>query len=245
MIDLKLTPRRLKEHWRYYRWQYIVFPLLALFLANLVFTATKPQTPYNQRVDIVIISDYAQSETSDKWQAELLALLPKDQKEVNFTSTTLMQGQEMTIMQLIAARIAAKEGTIWILPASMYQAIGASEAFVSLEDQIGDFNVPKGTDLKKGMVLVGKDETNPGKLDLCGIPLDQCKGLAELLIPTDMVMCFPHYASENWANAEFAANWLLEKTQLPEGYFDPAATPGGYGGCGELGRTAGSDFKCH
>ncbi len=225
MIDLKPTPARLREHWRYHWWMYALFTVLAVVAANMLFTVTTPKVPYELKVEVLAVNAYMNDDLAEQWQMDLQTELTADQKEVSIQNTPLIEGQEMVIMQVMMARFTGREGTVLILPSWMFQNFAQGEAFINLQDIIGEFNVPEGTDLTKGEVVVGADEEEniPGEKQLCGIPLDQCKGLGQLLINEDMVLCLPVYAEDNWENAKTTANWLLGKVEAPQSV--PSAEP--------------------
>lgn len=217
MIDLKPTTGRLREHWRYGWWKYVLFTVLALVGANMLFTVTTPKVPYEKRTEVIVLNDYSSDEVVKAWEEQLKQVVSADQKEVDIQVTMMMEGQEMTMMQLMAARMAGHEGTIMLLPQSMFQGMAASGGFIDLKDVLPQLKVPDGTDLTKGQVMVGADPQSgeKGTLQQSGIPLDQCKGLSELFINTDMVLCLPVYATGNWDNAVKTANWFLSKTEAP------------------------------
>lgn len=272
MIDLKPTAGRLREHWRYGWWKYLLFTVLALVGVNLLYTATKPKIPYNQKVEVLSINPYMSDDVVKQWESDLKGYLfgeqmdtlnkllsdktaqqtetrakindaktePEksslnetnksltteiadikaqinfiNQYEVSISNTTLMEGQEINMLQLMAARMAGQEGTVMLLPQSMFHSMALGGGFIDLKDVLPQLDVPQGTDLTKGQVIVGADQETgeKGALQQVGIPLDQCKGLSQFFVNSDMVLCFPVYAEGNWDNALKAANWLLNKTE--------------------------------
>lgn len=215
MIDIKLNKKRLGMHWHYYWSRYIIFLAVSLLLANLLFSVTKPQVPANQKVEIMIVSNVVNSDLTDAWQQDLLAILPPDQLEVDIVATPIVQGEESTVQQAVAARMAANEGTIWIMTSDYYAGFAAGGAFMPLEDKISSFDVPQGTNLDAAKVDVQPDQSQPAKKELCGIPLDKAAGLSDLLAPVGMVMAIPVFANENYENAVTVANALLSRTQVP------------------------------
>jgi hypothetical protein len=217
VIDLKLNKKRFGSHWHYYWSRYIIFVGVALLVANLLFSVTKPQVPYNNRVDIIIVSNAFNSDLIDAWQQDILSMLPPDQVEVSIQATPIMQGQEATVQQAVTARMAANEGTIWILTADYFASFAAGGVFKPLDKDISLFRVPQGTNLDAGRANVQPDQNMPATKQLCGIPLDKATGLSDLFLPIGMVMAIPVFANVNYANAVTVANYLLSKTQEPTG----------------------------
>jgi hypothetical protein len=222
MTNLKLDSKKLGMHWHYYRLRYVVLLALALVGANFLYSATKPQTPASQKVDIILMSGAFNGDATSAWQQNILCQLPADQKEVNITATPMIAGQESMIYQLVAARMTAKEGTIWIMPADMFLTMAQSGAFKALDNDISSFNLPKDIDLSAGKAIDTSDEKKPGLQHIYGIPLDKFTGLTGFLSPTGLVLCFPNYADLNYDNAKIAANYLFSKTEAPTA--DPTGT---------------------
>lgn len=215
MIDLKLSKKRMQMHLHYYSWRYVVLLVVALFAANMLFTVTRPDTPADKRVDIIIIPSQSTGDNTDAWSNAILRTLPADQLEVNVTMTPIIQGNESTIYQLIAARLSAGEGNIWVMPRDMFLSYAQTGAWQSLDGMLDKFNLPKGADISTCRVAVQPDENTAAEEHVCGIPLDQCLGLAELIIPTDMVLAIPSFATVNIDNAIASANWMLSRTDAP------------------------------
>lgn len=214
MIDLKLNKKRMQMHLHYYSWRYVVLLAVAIFAANMLYTVTRPETPADKRVDIIIIPSQSTGDNTDEWSKSILRTLPADQLEVNVTMTPIIQGNESTIYQLIAARLSAGEGNVWIMPKDMFLSYAQSGVWLPLDGVMDKFNLPEGTDINKYKVAVQPDENTPAQDQICGIPLDKCVGLAELIIPTDMVLAFPSFA-KNIDNSYAAANWILSRTDEP------------------------------
>lgn len=215
MIDMKLNKDRLGVHWHYYRFRYALVLVLVLVGANFLLSATKPQTPPELRVDVQIVSDAYSSDAMDLWQQQLLCLLPPDQKELNVSALPLIAGDSGTVYQMLAARMSAREGTIWILPASYFEDYAKQGAFLPLDDNLSSFSLPKDIDLSKVKVAEQNDDGSSGVPHVYGIPLDKCTGLSEYFIVKDMVLVFPSYAKVNFENAKIIANYMLSRTDTP------------------------------
>jgi hypothetical protein len=223
MIDLKLTSKRFKLHWQYYAWRYVIILGAALVAANFLYTATEPKTPYGQKVEIYLYSGVISDDDTKAWERELLRMLPPDQKEVSILSMPIIEGQDFN--SIIAARMAAGEGTVIILPKSvqggsgntmdLFTGTAVSGGFIPLKDFRDELDLPEGIDLSAGTVDIQPDLNTPAESLWCGIPLDSLQGLYGLFNPQGLVMALPIYAKENLPNALTAMNWLLSKTEAP------------------------------
>jgi hypothetical protein len=223
MIDLKLNAKRFKLHWQYYAWRYVIILAAALVAANFLYTATEPKTPYGQKVDIYLYSGVLSDDETKAWERELLRMLPPDQKEVNILSMPIIEGQDFN--SIVAARMAAGEGTVIILPKSvpgsggnaidLFTGTAVSGGFIPLKDIRSELDLPEGIDLSAGTVDIQPDLNTPAESLWCGIPLDSLQGLRGLFDPQGLVAALPIYAKDNMPNALAAMNWLLSKTQAP------------------------------
>lgn len=223
MIDLRLNSKRFHLHWHYWKWRYVVILAVALVAANLLYTTTAPKTPYGQKVEIYLYSTFVSDGEAKAWERELLRMLPPDQKEVSILSIPVIEGSD--IYSILAARMAAHEGTVLILPKNVPGASGnainlftgaaANESFIPLEELRDRLDLPRGIDLSTGTVDIQPDLSKPGISLWSGIPLDGIAGLRRLFNPEGLVLALPVYASENLPNALAAVNWLLSKTEAP------------------------------
>lgn len=223
MIDLKLNSKRLRLHWQYSWWKYVIAVAVGALAANLLFSMTQPQIPYGQRVDIYVYSSDTSDALSSAWEEDILRILPPDQKAVSIVFTPDVQDQDMS--EVVAARMTAQEGTVVILQKSesedLFTPLAASGAFLPLDDILPQLGLPAGIDLTAGTVSAQPDESKPAETHVYGIPLDKFPGLNDLFVPDNMVLAIPFYADQNQGNAVAAVKWLLSKTQAPQAAPDP------------------------
>ncbi len=214
MFDTRITKKRLSKHWHYYRFHYLIVLLCALVGTNLLLTGTTPKTPNDRKVDVMMLSKAYDSNRLQALEAELLCALPMDQKEVNLIVMPLMEGQESTTYQVLAARITAQEGDAWILPADVYKGYAESGTFLALEDKFADYGLPSDFNASAARVIVKPDEDTPGEQHICGIPLDSFKGLQAYFNPEGMILAFPSFYERNPANTKLVVDRLLSMTDL-------------------------------
>lgn len=72
MPNTKLTKQRLINHFQYSKWPYILVIALSVMVADLLFTTTQYRAPNARRVDIELVSAYANIEAGV--EAERIAL---------------------------------------------------------------------------------------------------------------------------------------------------------------------------
>lgn len=225
MIDLKVTKERLKNHLHYGKWGYIIAIALVMVIWNFVFSATEPQTPREYKVDIVIVS-YASGDM-EGWGEEILKVLPEDQEEVNVSSYAISGIDDAQLYEILAARMAAQEGDVFIMTQELYTSLASGGAFIPLDTPLTEGGVafldtvpiPEGYDLETLRVEYEEyDQDNNVTLAdaICGVPLDDVQGLLDLMVlPEGMVASVTSY-SINQENALTALRWIIENKRQYE-----------------------------
>lgn len=217
MIDLKINKSRLKNHLHYSKWLYVVALIGVLIVFNLAYTMSEPQVPTEFKVSVLVNNFISDDEGADKLEQEILAALPEDQQEVTVFSLAA-GGQDMQIMQVLMARMVAKQDDVLILPYETFVGYAQQSAYLPLEGRVTIPTQPEGVDMDKYKVELVDDEGNGnGDPQLYGIPLDGSVGLQSYgLMTQGMVICVP-VTSENQDNGVRALQYMLDKTTLDEG----------------------------
>ncbi len=220
MIDLKFTKERFVNHFYYAKWLYIITILAALAVFSMVFTITRPIVPKEFRIDINFIGGSVQEFTKDIWEKDILAQLPEDQQEVNIYSLGIGSGDnpsaDYTVYEVLAARMAAKEDDLLIMPKSIYQSLASQGAFIPLDDIAQKYEYAEGIDIEEYKLKYREGiEENDTQLHLFGLPMDNALGIVELGIdPRDKVAVILVY-TENKENVLKVLDYLINKTELP------------------------------
>ena len=91
-------------------------------------------------MDIVIVG-YASGDM-EGWGEEILKVLPEDQEEVNITSYTISDIGNAQIYDILAARMSAHEGDIFIMNQELYTNLASGGAFVPMDKPLSKGDVP-------------------------------------------------------------------------------------------------------
>ena len=123
----KFSKQRFKDHLYYSKGLYVIFIASALIIFSMVYSITRPKVPKEFKIDVSIFGASLQDAEKSLWEQEILALLTQDQQEVNINSMGF-SGENIdtmghTFYELLYARIAAKEGDIFILSKDIYMNI--------------------------------------------------------------------------------------------------------------------------
>lgn len=217
MIDLKITKDRLKNHFYYAKWLYVVAILGAVLVFSMVFSVTEPQVPKNLKIDINVIGATLNDAAKGIWQEDILEELSEDQQEVNIYALALGADNStpgISVYEVLVARMAAKEDDILILPKEVYDGIATQGAFLNLDEYASKFEYPEGVDLEAIKVKLEEDiadgDTEP---HMFGVPIDNLIGFADLGVnPIGRVAVIMVY-TENKDNAFKALDFIMSKTE--------------------------------
>lgn len=207
-LRFPLTKEKLKTHFAYAWWQYVLVVVLALFCWNLLFTTTHYRSPAHLKVEWYYDAYQAEAEQSmDELMAELHASLLSDMEEVNFVPVVLDNAYGP--MQL-TVWFSAGEGDLFMLNEESFRSMASNGGIAELTPYIEDGSLQVGDlDLKKGKVT----DLETGKSRLCGIPAELLPGLEQYgLVCEGEYLCLS-VTGGNLDNTMKLLNWLVQNMQ--------------------------------
>lgn len=205
-IKLPITKRRIRNHFTYAWWQYVLLVGLAIFGWNLLYTTTRYRSPEELKIEWYCEEavSLGGQERLNALMEELRAELYPDMEEVTFTPV----GYDDTYgeMQLFVWA-SAGQGDLYMLTPEHIKSLAANGALLDLEPYIDDgtLNV-EGIDLKSGYYT----DTETGKKYLVAIPTDTLTGLADYEITPEGKLMGLMAAGGNIENAVKLMAWLLD-----------------------------------
>ena len=125
MPSTRLTRERLRNHWQYGKWVYVVILAAAYFLGSMVYTMTAYRSPADRRVEFHVVTDRLRA--VEPMQAIAQGLLPEAQEydptlEVIDVIQMMYSGDPETDMygaQKFYTFIQAGEGNVYLLPEAL------------------------------------------------------------------------------------------------------------------------------
>lgn len=187
MADNRITKQRIKNHWAYSWWKYLVMCVCVVFGVNMFFTMTAYRSPENKKVELYLCSGWADSELAyaDMWP--MLQEVAPDQEELLIMNIDLVGQEYYTIMQF-TTYIAAQQGDVMLLPKSEFAKYASEDAW-SMYAELTPY-------LESGMLSAddidltrGKLENASGEIGVFGIPADTLYGLTDYGVdPADTVL---------------------------------------------------------
>ena len=204
-IKTPLTKQRLRTHFTYHLWKYLLAAALTVFCVNLLYTTTRYRSPNDQRLEWYYGGYQLDGEKNiDSLMDDLHQSLFSDLEEVEFR--TVMLDQTYGSMQLMVW-VSAGEGDLFMLDSEYFSQLAQSEGFAELTPYIesGTLNVD-GMDLSAGYVI----NQDTGKKILYGIPASQLPGLQEYGLICDDFCLGVSVAGENEEEAIRLLQWLID-----------------------------------
>lgn len=201
-----ITKERIRNHFHYFWWQYLVLVIAGIFGWNLLYTTTHYRSPEHLKVELYYQGP-STNDTAAKGSALLEEIWPElfpDMEEVDFNivGTDEMYGD----MQLMVW-MAAGQGDVYLLTKPSFSTYANGSTLLDLQPYVDDgtLNV-EGIDLRSGIAT----DPETGMKGLFGIPADALEGLWEYdMEPTGKFICLP-LASGNIENALILLDYLLD-----------------------------------
>lgn len=172
-IKTPLTKQRLRTHFTYHLWKYLLAAALTVFCVNLLYTTTAYRSPENLRVDIYMQSTTATQEKVDAFMKDVWQRSVPDMETVNTILLTAGSTDDYYSNMQLSVYLMAGEGDLYALNTEDFKRFAAQGVFIDLTPYVesGALNV-EGIDLSSGYVTLLDDDGNPTETkSLFGIPL--------------------------------------------------------------------------
>jgi hypothetical protein len=128
-MDLKITRKRLDNHFSYDWWKYLALLVASIFLWSLLFTMLAPRLHISKKFEIFFIVNGYSYEGGDNLRNDLRAYLSDEFVEFSFYNYT---PDDHTTSEVLMARISVKEGDLYVMP---YSESNSANVFASYVDQ--------------------------------------------------------------------------------------------------------------
>ena len=233
MADNRITRERVKNHWVYSWWKYLLMAVLVVMGVNVGFSVTAYRPPEERKIEVYLCHGWADAEQfrADFWPA--LQETAPDQEELTVLNMDLDSGDVYANMQF-TTYVAAKQGDLCLLPRSQIKKLAeneAWEAFAELTPYLQDGQLDAADASFDGVTFPTED----GGSGIFAIPADTLYGLTEYGIdPADSAFVVLSF-SGNEENVVTLLQLIIDRcaTEKPEGYDEWHSKRGS-------GRTGGS-----
>lgn len=187
-LSTPLTQKRVRDHFAYSFWKYLLAAVLSVFVWNMVYIQTEYRPPENKRIDIYVQTAETTAEAIDAFLKPVWEAAAPDMELVR--SVTLMpSGGEnyLSDMQLVTY-LAAHEGDLYMLSAADFKKFASQGVFLPLETLVENGRIDAaGIDVQAGWVASQQSDEADGKIvytterHLYGIPAKSLKRFEKVL----------------------------------------------------------------
>jgi len=217
-MDTRITTARIKNHWHYSWWKYLVAAIVSALLVDMLFAMTRYRPPANKKIELYLCNGYADAAVvHEKLWPALLEVSP-DQEEMSVLNINLSSDDMYSNMQF-TTYIGAQQGDVLLLPASSVRNFapeGGDTAYMELTPYIENGLLDLGDiDLSAGMM-----PSEDGTMGLYAIPADSLYGLTDAdCDPAGGMLVVMGY-SMNQENAVKTINLMFDlyQTEKPDWY---------------------------
>lgn len=175
-----LTKEKVRNHFTYGSWKYLLLAALAVFGWSLIFTTTAYRSPQDKRIDLYAQTTTTTAENMDAFLEPIWREVTPEMEVVS--SVALMNLDDYSTSMQLTAYMAAGDGDIYFLTEQYFKSFAAAGSFLELDALVENGTIQAdGVDLSKGRVAVvteydENDQPVTAEQHLYGIPLDEFYG---------------------------------------------------------------------
>lgn len=180
------TRDRIKSHFQYGLWKYILVVVLSIFAWDMVYAMTAYRPPQDKRIDLYVQSPTASQESLEAYFRSIKDAVVPDMELVSVAMLMGSAQNDIYAAQQLTTYIMAGEGDIYILSSADYKQYASQGAFLRLDELVKDGTLNVGDmDLEKAYVAIQEYDAERDALmpvsarHLFGIPAEQLYGLME------------------------------------------------------------------
>ena len=183
-FEMPVTMRKIRNHFQYSFWKYLLLIVIAMFGWNLIYTTTRYRSPENLKVEFYaegnIMASDALQELADQIHREVMP-------EMEEVTATIVTFDDMYGDMQLTVWVSAGQGDVYLVDRKRFLNMAGNAAAMNLQPLVdsGALHV-EGLDLTGGMAQDGEG----GQKELLGIPADSLTRLeAYGLTVKDKVLC--------------------------------------------------------
>lgn len=218
-IKTPLSKERIRTHFTYSSWKYLVVLLASIFGWNLIYTMTAYRSPEHLRVDVYIQSGTAVDEVVDAFFKPVWEACIPDMETVDAVILSTSTTEDAYANMQLSVYIMAGEGDIYMLTTDDFKNYASQGAFIDLTTYVdnGMLNID-GIDVSAGYVATVDDEGVPtGEKQFFGIPAYTLNGFKEKagVYNQNLIIGVTAFSGNEENTIKFL-NGLIEATRVQE-----------------------------
>lgn len=211
MRETKITLQRIRNHFTYSWWKYVLLAVLAIGGWSLIYSSTAYRPPKDKRLDITFVTYALSSEFTDELKAQTLAQFPEVEDSTVMSITYTADDNYYGSMQLMTYT-GAGEGDVYIMTRERFNVFAKQSLFEPLDEAIASGMI----DLKGIDVSSTHMTTDEGVTGTMGVPIDALYGfMADGVDNRDMVIGVTGF-SQNKEAAIRWVDWIIGEKMAPK-----------------------------
>ena len=218
MAEERFSVKWLRHHLTYGWWKYLISIVVCVLGVNLLFAMTEYRPPEEKKIEVYMLSGFADTQAMQQELWPLLQAECPDQEELTVLNINILSADAYAYMQF-STYVAARQGDVCLMPASEVDKLvqdGADNSFMELTGFVESGLIDtKDIDLAGGMFA-----DSEGGRGLYAIPADSLYGLLDYgCDPKDSYLVLLAY-NGNDVNAAKMMNLMIERYHgaKPQGY---------------------------
>ena len=202
----RLNLDKLKNHFTYSWWKYLIVLVVGLFGMDLLYTVTEPRVPDDQRIEVIVCGTSLEQD----FNVYLKSVCAEKMTDILETEVTVTP-DDTDALQYLTVRIATQGGDLYLLPKDKFVNMTENGALLPLEtDQelmsiLSDFNPDD---------FVWGNEPNSRDMHIYGISVRYLSGLDPYFLMNDGYLCVLRYG-KNVENAQKFLHIIAEDMKTP------------------------------
>lgn len=214
-----ITLAKMKYHFHYNAWRYVLLVALSIFGWNIIYTTTSYRPPENKKINFYISSSGTEASQLDTYMTSLLETTFTDMEEMTAVVMASNDGSDPYTTMQLSTYIMAGEGDVYMLSVDDFKSYSQSGGMLPLEGHVESGAIdPMDSDLTVGyQTFIDGNETH-----LYGIPTDKLFGMMEQF-GTDnrgMVLCIMARSGNEENAAKFINQLFIDMKQDPPEWLD-------------------------
>ncbi len=167
-----LNRKTIQQHFQYSWWMYVLAAVLCVFVWDMAYIMSAPRTPEELKLELYIYG-YGDSANVDAYLDRVHAEELPDMVEV--TAMYLLPDETSGLM-VLATRLMAGEGDLFLLPRDSFQSYAAQGVFTALDQMEGiqELCEDAGINIERGW----RKNQDTGERHLYGLPVSSMTGLS-------------------------------------------------------------------
>lgn len=226
MAQEHITKERIRNHWSYSWWKYLLLAAVCIAAVNITFAVTAYRAPEDKKIEIYFLNGYCDTESVRQALEPQFFEEHPEQEELTVMNINISDDNMYGAIQF-TTYMTANQGDVCLMPGSevlKLSADGAEYSFVDLTPYVSAGVIPTdGIDLTEGTLARSTGETG-----IFAIPADGLHGLKQYgNDPSGSMLCVLDHCG-NEETAASVVGMLMERfgtDELPEDDSTPGDKP--------------------